>query len=163
MVHIDNDAAIDPELALFLTSHLSIHVAACDDPSQPTLVRAVGCKVSDDRRRIRILFPGSQATGLQRSIQTNGRIAVVFSDPVSHRTLQFKGQDAELSMADDQDRKTLAPHLKGFSERLQKLDVPGTYVYALCHCDPDDLVAVTFSPLMVYQQTPGQQAGQAII
>ncbi len=163
MVHIDKDGAIDAELAQFLTSHLSIHLAACEEPAQTTLVRAVGCRVSVDRRHISVLFPGSQAIRLQQSVQANGRVAVVFSDPQSHRTLQFKGVDAVVTTADDQDRQSLAPYLKGFSARLQKIDVPATYVYALCHCDPDDLMKVTFSPLNIYQQTPGQQAGQAMV
>ena len=37
-------AILTPELVRFVTSHLSIHVAACDGGGQATLVRGLGCR-----------------------------------------------------------------------------------------------------------------------
>ncbi len=163
MTYLDDSGAISLELAGFITSHLSIHIAACSESLDPTLVRALGCRVSEDRRSITILFSRSQSTLLQQLVMTNGRVAVVFNEPETHRTIQFKGDDAVLGDAEEADKRYLPIYLKAFSQRLKIFDVPDNYIYALCHCDREDLMSLTFSPSRLYQQTPGQQAGQALV
>ena len=52
---------LEPALAAFITSRLSIQVAASDGHGLASLVRAVGCRVSADRCRVTVLVSRSQA------------------------------------------------------------------------------------------------------
>ncbi|MBN7819466.1 pyridoxamine 5'-phosphate oxidase family protein [Bowmanella sp. Y26] len=156
-----NNAAqiLDPQMVELLTSHISIHVASSTDQNQVSLVRGVGCRVNARHDRITILVPRSQAEPVLRSIAKNGRIAAVFNQPETYRTVQFKGVDAQVENATAEDIAALPAYLRSFSERLLKYGVKEIYVHTLCGCEADDMAAISFSPLAAYLQTPGAEAG----
>ncbi|MBN8284750.1 pyridoxamine 5'-phosphate oxidase family protein [Zoogloea sp.] len=153
---------LDPALAEFITSHVSLQLAATDDAGLATAVRCVGCRVSADRRRVTLLMPRSQAAPVLASIAANGRVAVVFNEPKSYRTLQLKGRDGRIEPPLPDDAAALQPYAAGFARRLAPLDVPEPYVRTLVSCAPEDLVAVSFTPLEAYAQTPGPRAGRRL-
>ncbi len=153
---------IDEALALFLTSHLSIQVAACDDDGVPTLVCALGARISPDRQYLTVLLPGSQSEAVLRCIATNRRIAVVFNEPETHRTVQLKGRDASIEAAMAQDEARLPGYIQAMTQRLQHFKVPEAFCRAFFSAPPGDLVAVTFTPVEAYGQTPGPHAGERL-
>ena len=153
---------LDPELAAFITGNLSLQLAATDAAGLATVVRCVGCRVSADRRRVTLLMPRSQAAPVLAGIAANGRVAVVFNEPSSYRTLQLKGRDARVEAALPEDAEALQPYAAGFARRLAPLQVPEPYVRTLVSCAPEDLVAVSFTPLEAYAQTPGPRAGRRL-
>ena len=94
----------------FLTSHLSIHVAASDGNGIATLVRGLGCRIADDEpSRVRLLMSRPQSELVLRAVDANGRIAAVFSEPESHRTIQLRGVDARRESPEAADHALLAP------------------------------------------------------
>ncbi|GAB3019187.1 hypothetical protein [Bowmanella dokdonensis] len=153
---------LDPAMVAFITSHLSIHMAAANDQLQVTLVRGIGCRVSDNRDRITVLAPRSQSEPLVRAIGRNNSVAAVFNQPETHRTVQFKGTDARIEPATEQDKASLPAYLQGFSERLKIYGVKEIYIHTLCACEPDDMLAVSFAPMSIYQQSPGAEAGRRL-
>jgi hypothetical protein len=157
-----NVIPLDEALAAFLTSRISVQVAACDEQGFTTLVRALGARVAPDRMRVTVLMARSQAEPVLRMLRANGRIAVVFSHPVSHRTVQLKGQDAAIEAATPADEAELAPYAVAMAVHLATYDVPESFARALVSCPPGDLLAVSFTPCEAYGQTPGPGAGERL-
>ena len=158
----DSGALMEQELVDFLTSHLPIHVAACSPQRHSTLVKAPGCRINAARTQITVLVPRYQSEALLRAVETTGKVAVVFCQPETHRTIQLKGTDAVIGEATDADRNMLGPYLKKLSERLAYYAVSEVYTHTLYGCDPNELVTITFTPESAFRQTPGQHAGDKI-
>ncbi|MBT0963596.1 pyridoxamine 5'-phosphate oxidase family protein [Denitromonas iodatirespirans] len=154
---------LTPALADFVTSHLSIHIAASDARGIATLVRGLGCRRDPaDRDRLRLLVAGPQAEPVLRCLAANGRIAAVFSEPESHRTVQLKGRDAGPCAPDAADAAFLAPYTDRLVARLATLGTPEPFVRTLLACPVEDLRVIRFTPDEVFGQTPGPQAGQRL-
>ena len=85
---------LDEDNAAFVQSGVSIVAASRGEDLVPSIARVSGCRVSADRRAVSIYLPHSQALELVEDVRASGRIAVVFSRPSTHRTLQLKADDA---------------------------------------------------------------------
>lgn len=153
---------LDPALAEFITSRISVQIAACDGRGPATLVRGLGCRVSDDLRTVTVLMPRSQALPVLAAIEANGRVAAVFSEPETHRTVQLKGVDARVEAATAEDEAGLLPYAAAMAARLAPFRVPEIYARTLFSGSADDLVAVSFTPSQGFGQTPGPRAGMPL-
>src|SRR3989338_7377095 len=96
-------AVLRPEDADFIRSGVSVCVASRDVRHVPSLARALGCGMSDGGRTLRLLLVRSQCEVLLRDLEKSGQIAVVFTRPSTHRSLQIKGSDARLEAATPDD------------------------------------------------------------
>ena len=85
---------LTPDQIAFVTAGVSITAASRGRDNMPNLARATGCRVSPDGRRVTLFLAASQSGALLADIRDNGAVAVVFSEPSTHRTLQLKGDDA---------------------------------------------------------------------
>lgn len=154
---------LNSALVAFLTSHLSIHVAASDGNGIATLVRGLGCRIADDEpSRVRLLMSRPQSEPVLRAVDANGRIAAVFSEPESHRTIQLKGVDARQESPEAADHALLSPYIDEMSRRLKAIDTPEPFVRALLACSPGELAVVSFTPQDLFGQTPGPKAGERL-
>ncbi|MCB1956102.1 MAG: pyridoxamine 5'-phosphate oxidase family protein [Rhodocyclaceae bacterium] len=150
----------DPALARFVSGQMSMHVAACDARGFPTLVRGVGYRIDPGQpARLRVLVPQSQSEPVLRALAANGRIAVVLSEPASHRTLQLKGGDARVESVEPADVAAMAPYVEAMVDHLRAFDTPEPFMRALLACSAGELAVVSFTPAEVFGQTPGPQAG----
>lgn len=156
-------AILTPELVRFVTSHLSIHIAASDGGGQATLVRGLGCRADPAvAGGLRLLAARPQAEPVLRGIAADGRVAVVFSEPETHRTVQLKARDARVLAPDDDDTALLAPYTDTLVTRLACVGTPEPFVRALLACPPDELIVVCATPDEVFGQTPGPLAGERL-
>lgn len=150
---------LSPEDAAFIQGGVSIHAAARDASNDTAVARAIGCRVSADRRQVTIFLSAVQAAPLLANVRGNGVIATVFSEPSSHRTIQLKGTDAAVVPSTPDD-----PHLwSSYRARLTAEDRPlgfsDAFVRAMLSPASGDVVAVAFTPSAAFQQTPGPRAG----
>jgi hypothetical protein len=95
--------SLDAELVAFIQGGVSIHAASRSASHEPDLARALGCRVSADRRRVSVFLLASHCGALLADDRANGAVAVVFSLPGSHRTVQLKGKDAAVESPQDGD------------------------------------------------------------
>jgi hypothetical protein len=153
---------ITPEMARFIQSGLSIIVAARGERLVPSLARGVGCRVDSDLRAVTVLLFADHAEAVLRDIAKHRRVAVCFTRPSTHETVQLKGSDATSALASPQDVALVRRGLDLFAEDLQPLGWGADFVDALLWRDPADLLAVRFTPEGAYQQTPGPSAGAAL-
>jgi hypothetical protein len=150
---------IDGELAAFLQSGQSLHVASRGESLVPSLDRALACRVSADRRRVTVLILASHCAQMIADFGRNGAIAFVASQPSSHRTVQLKGVDATVGPAEPGDAALLASQADGFTRDLVSLGYAESLPRLLVEGDLADVVAVSFTPVQAFVQTPGPGAG----
>jgi hypothetical protein len=153
---------LDETHAAFIQSGVSVIVASRDAQNAPTLVRAVACRVAPDRRRVTVFFPASQAATLVADLRGTAPIAVVFSQPSTHRTIQLKGRDAAFVPLAAGDRDRMAEQVELLVADLASFGYPERVVRAFLDYAPDDVVAVAFTPAEAYAQTPGPGAGERL-
>lgn len=154
--------ALSDEQLAFMQQGVSITVSTCDAQLIPSVSRALGCKVSPDRLSLTLYVSKIQATGVLRDIALNGKIAVVFSEPPTHRTIQVKGKDARVTEIDEHALSVVEKHEKDFAEDLLAIGFSRAFTHGLLHCPASELVAVTFTPASAFSQTPGPKAGERL-
>ena len=143
----------------FILKGVSISVAARDVRLVPSLTRALGCRLSADGARLRIILVRSQSEDVLRDVDAKGILAVVFTEPTTHRTLQIKGMDGRLEPAVPEDWDCIHFSEQAFAAEIGQLGFDAAFTARLFHADESDVVVISFTPQAVFQQTPGPNAG----
>ena len=141
---------------------VSVIVSAGGPDLTPSVMRAVGSQVLDGGRRFAVYLSRSQSAQLLNDVAGNGRVAVVFSQPSTHRTVQLKARNAHLREATEDDAPALARYLRGMEDELTRIGFGALYARAMLAHRLDDVVAIEFEPEQAFDQTPGPKAGQPI-
>lgn len=138
---------------------VSISAASCGAHPFPGVCRVLGCSVAEDRRRLTIMVARSCAQELLDDLARSGRIAVVFSQPSTNRTIQIKGDNACPGVPDARLLEAVRIHRNAFVEEVVPLGFPAPLVRSLLDFPDDDIVSITFTPTAAYDQSPGPRAG----
>ncbi|HYD60167.1 MAG TPA: hypothetical protein VEC35_07415 [Noviherbaspirillum sp.] len=157
-----DEPLIDDCHAAFMQRGVSIGVAACSRDAVPTLARATGCRVRADRLQLTVFVSATQASPVLECIRDNGTIAVVFSEPSTHRTVQIKGRDARVTGLSESDLQLVAGYRSAFARELAPLGYDEILVRTLLSLPSADIVGISFTPAEAYSQSPGPNAGQPL-
>jgi len=149
------------EHAAFIQGPVSVVVSARDANLVPDVMRGCGCRVARNRRSVTVLVEPSRSGAVLDHIRANGMVAVVFSQPSTHRTLQLKGADAQVARAGRADSVTAQGHLAAWVEDMQRIGYSAPFARAV-RGEPAEIVAITFTPSAVFEQTPGPAAGRQL-
>ncbi|MCL5255953.1 MAG: hypothetical protein M1363_07525 [Gammaproteobacteria bacterium] len=139
-----------------------MNVAARNASLITTITRALGCRVSDDRRRITVFLPVERCQTLLDNLRVNGAIAVVAVRPSTHESIQLKGADAVIGPLQQGDDALMTAHLEQFVADLCSIGYTEAFARMVIPNRSGEIVAVTFTPLAVFQQTPGPEAGRRL-
>lgn len=150
------------EQAALMHRRVSIIVASRDADHRPHLMRAMGCRLSEDRRGLTVFLSASSSQKVLADLLANGLIAVVFSEPSSSLTLQLKGVDAAIVPAEPGDPALVQAYIRGFAEEIGQLGFAAELAHTMFAHAPDELVAVHFTLQTAFDQTPGPRAGEAL-
>ncbi len=148
--------------AAFVESGVSISASSRDRNHRSSLARGLGCRVSEDRRQLRLLLSAARSAELLSDVRTQRVLATVYSLPSTHETLQIKSSEAWVEAAQPGDAAHVAEHVAGFSAQIMPLGFSREFVSALLDYEPGDLVVVRFVVTAVYTQTPGPRAGERL-
>jgi hypothetical protein len=151
---------VDDATAAFIQGGVSIIAASAADANRPRIARAAGCRVSADRLRVTILL--LRADPLTDALRAGRRIAVVFTEPSTHRTIQLKGERAEVSDLGAGDAELTRRYAEAFVGDARRLGYDEGMIGAMVTYDPSELAAVCFEPTAKFLQTPGPRAGTAL-
>lgn len=154
----DPPVLLGPDQRALLERHVSIIVGTRDAEHRPHLMRAVGCRLSDDGRRLTVLVPEASGRAVLTDLRDNGRVAVVLSEPSTNLTLQLKGDDAAVEAAGAQDLALAERTLQGFVEEIGRLGFPAQVAQTIL-CHDEGLAAIHFTIAAAFEQTPGPAAG----
>lgn len=153
---------LDEEHATFIQGGVSVVVATRDADLVPDVVRGCGCRVSADRRRVTVLVEPDRAGTVLEDIRGNGMVAVVFSQPSTHRTIQLKGTDAKLTRVTAADQAIATRHHAAWVAELTSIGYTADFASVVHGRAQQGMVAIAFTPIAAFQQTPGPGAGERL-
>ena len=153
---------LPPDLVAMMAAGVSVIVGSRDAGLRPSVMRAVGSRVADDGREVTVYLARRQSRQLIQDIAATGHIAVVFSQPSTHRTLQLKASRAEMRDATPDDAPLLAAYLAAMEREIAHVGIPPELTRAMLAHRLDDVVAVRFAPEQAFDQTPGPRAGATL-
>lgn len=153
---------LSSEHIALIASGVSTIVASRDAQHQPSIMRAVGASITPQGDSITVFLNRSAAAQLLADLRATGRIAVVFSEPSTHRTVQVKAGHVLLREALTADNELLHRYLDAMEVQLQRVGFGPRHTRTMLAHRPEDVVAVSFSPEQAYDQTPGPKAGASL-
>ena len=149
-------AMVSREVAAFLESGVSLLVGTRDSRLVPEAIRAFGARVESGAEEATVFLPVAPAARTLANLRENSRIAVCFSRPGDHRSVQLKGGVVSIREADETDRTAIDRYRQLLSEALRAVGVPPRLSRRFAHWPA---MAVRFRVQAVFVQTPGPGAG----
>ena len=149
-------------VADFVQAGLSISISSRSERLVPSIAKGVGCRVSAARDRVTVMMFASRGEEVLRDLRRGAPIAVCFSRPSTHQTVQLKGPCARVDAAGPHDVALARRCLDLLIEDLVPLGLPRRMLDTFFWQDPAELVALSFAPEGAFAQTPGPKAGRAI-
>ena len=149
---------LEPEHLALIESGVGVSIGSRDARLLPNLVRALAGRI-EPSGELTVFLSGADGAGVLADLRASGEIAVVFSRPSTHRTLQVKGRGVTISPARPADAVLVAQRVEAMVNELESQGFEGRLVRALLAVKSGDLVAVRFQPLCAFDQTPGPRAG----
>jgi hypothetical protein len=136
--------------------------ASCRPGATPNIARATGCRLSDDCRVATLVVAATAGAALLDDVRRTGSIAVVFTQPSTHRTVQLKGSDARIVPLEPGDAGLVERYTLAFAAEVRPFGFSEAFMRALLSHGPDDLVGVQFTICAAFSQTPGPHAGSPL-
>jgi len=150
---------IPPDLLAMMVRGVSVIVSSHDLALRPSVMRAVGSDVASDGSAITVYLSRRQSRQLIQDVAATGHVAVVFSQPATHKTVQVKATRAVLRNAQATDEPVLARYLASMEHEIQQVGYGPPMTRAMLAHRLDELVALSFAPEQAFDQTPGPKAG----
>ena len=153
-----SSTVLDDVVLEFLQHRLMVSAASRNAYHVPSIARGIGFLV-DGRRRLSVFMCSTYAGPLLADVQATGLVAVVFSEPHTHRTLQLKGRDARVAPLQPRERAWLPVYADQVVDELAPLGYAEQMLRTAVQADPADVLAIRFTPDSAFAQTPGPRAG----
>lgn len=150
-----------PEHAAFIQGGVSVVVSARNERMIADVLRGCGCRVSRDRRKVTVVVEPARSGSVLEDVAANGMVAVVFSQPSTHRTLQLKGTDATVARGTAADQRTAQRHLEAWADDMRRIGYEPGFVRTV-RGEGAELASITFTIAAAFEQTPGASAGQRL-
>ena len=141
---------------------VSVIVSSCSLDFVPSVMRAVGCEVSPRGDLITVFLNRPQSRQLLHDVASSGRVAVVFSEPFSHRTVQVKSERVRLREAREGDKPSLLRYLEAMQRELGRIGFGPEFAAAMLGHRFEDLTAIELQPSQAFDQAPGPRAGEPL-
>lgn len=153
---------LSPEHIAMVDKGVSTIVGFCDANLRPSIMRALGSSITPGGESVTVYLSRKQSRQLLLDVAATGRIAVVFSEPFSHRTLQVKASQARIRAAQASDQALLQRYLAAMEHEIARVGFEARFTRAMFALNLEDVVAISFEPEEAYDQTPGPKAGTAL-
>ena len=155
-------ATLPADLVAMMARGVSVIVGSRDAGLRPSIMRAVGSRVEAGGQDVTVYLARRQSRQLVQDLAATGQIAVVFSEPSTHRSVQLKASRVEMRNACEADAPVLAAYLRSMEREIQQVGFGPPVTRAMLAHRLDDVVAVRFTPEQAFEQTPGPRAGTAL-
>lgn len=160
---IPDTLLLSPDLVDFMLGPVSIKIGSCSAARIPSVAQAFGCQVASDRRKVCVFVSESRCAAVLRDLRAGGAVAVVFSRPQTHRTLQLKAPIARIEPLLPGDQALIDLHGQRTTRELTSLGYPLHFAQGVMTMgDSQDAVRVCFEPAVAFDQTPGAGAGMQL-
>lgn len=155
------NGVLTAELAEFCQSGVSLVISSCDRGGRPVVGRGLACLI-DGSGELRVVLRRPSNGALLQALGEGGRLAITFTKPSTHRSIQLKSSGATIAPSEASDRRAAAAQAGGLRAELIDDGFTDSLATAYCAFEPDELVAVRFIPEQAFVQTPGPGAGSPL-
>lgn len=152
------DSILTDEIAAFCQGGVSVIIALGGQGETPIAGTGSGCVVLTTGR-MRLLLPATGNEALLLAARSGRPVAATFSRPVTHRSIQIKGDETTLGVANDEDIASARRQLAGLHVELRDIDYTQQFCDAYCYVADHDVAVIEFTPRQAFVQTPGPGAG----
>ena len=149
------------ELVAFCESGTSILIGSAEPGGRPVAGQALACRVrADGMLHVLLRAPGNEP--VLELLRAGAPIAVTFSEPHSHRSIQLKGTSAVAAPVAEGDLAVTTQQSTHLRAELVDVGYPQALATAYCAFERHEIVAIDFLPDSAFVQTPGPHAGSAL-
>lgn len=159
---IAEGSALSRELAAFMQSGISVILGAVGANRQPIAGVALACRIEADGR-VRVLLRRPANLALLEALGAGGAVAVTFSRPRDHRSIQVKASRARIVPCRAEDLPELARQCAGMRDELVGAAYPPAFAAAYAAYEPGEVAAIELAADRAFVQTPGPGAGGEIV
>lgn len=128
----------------------------------PSVARAYGCRVCDGGHELVVFLATTRSRAVLRDLGEGAPIAVIFSRPKTHVSLQLKGERADVLPLTAADREIMRAYGIAFAAEICALGYPMEFAKRLMQPVDEPAVGVRFATTAVFEQTPGPRAGERL-
>lgn len=153
--------ALPDGVVAFIESGLSIIVGVVGPAGRALTGRALAARMVPDAT-IRLIYAAEGNEAVTEAAKSGGPIAVAFSAPLSHRTLQIKGLSSRPEDVELEDEASVAQQTDAFSVILGQVGETPGFVRAFSDYRSSALLALSFPAQEAFEQTPGPGAGRSL-
>jgi hypothetical protein len=153
---------LDAQQCDFLGGPVAINVASRTAALLPSIARAYGCRVGNDRTQVVIFLSLPRSQAVVRDLSQGAPVAAIFSRPKTHKSLQLKGERADVLPLSPGDREIMRAYRAAFSDEICGLGYSDAFVRALVAGVDEEAVGVRFRVSSAFEQTPGPHAGERL-
>jgi hypothetical protein len=150
---------LSEEHVRFVESGVSVLVGTRDARMRPFGIRGMGVKVHADKKTLTVFIPNPTGERTLADLHDNGRIALTFTRPIDHRSMQLKGKAIAFRPATEEERPLLESYVEGWARHLEIVGLPRAIGSRLTFW-PATAVDVTIEAS--FHQTPGPSAGKSM-
>jgi hypothetical protein len=154
------EGSLPRDLVDFVESGVSILIGTRDPQFRPECIRGTGAVVAADRHSITLFIPEGTGERTIANIEGGSPLAVTFSRPIDHRTVQVKGAVRAVRPTTPGEQQTAHRYLSAFVESLYAVGVSRSLSRRM-RVDP--CVAVEIAIGELFQQAPGPEAGNPLV
>lgn len=148
------------QLPPLLEGLVAVHVATRDAALVPDEVMAAAALLEPDGRSLTVYLPDATSATALANLRENGQIAVVLSQPITHRTVQLKGRVETIRPAGEDEREAVERFAAAFDAEVAAIGLPPA---ALRRRNRWPCTAATFAVREGFEQTPGPRAGEPLV
>jgi hypothetical protein len=151
---------LDAEHVQFMSGDaISSAVAARDNANRPSVAKGFAVRVHDGSGAVEVFVDTERAVDVLQDLRSGYPIALVCSEPMSHRTIQVKGERAEIKPLMPGDETFVARKVDGVVAHLLAFGYREQLLRAYFGFTPATLTRIVFTATAAFLQTPGPGAG----
>lgn len=150
---------ITADIKKLAESGVATHVGANHPEHGPVLAAGSGFRVYPEDAHADVFVDLRSSEHLLKALRADGRVAVVVSDPITYRSLQFKGRCREIREPSPLDLAWVSRSRELFTAAAALVGEPPSVTRNYWS---GDVVCVTLSVEALYDQTPGPDAGRRL-
>lgn len=150
---------ISADLAPLLESGVSILVGTRDGNLVSECTRGLGARVEAGGTELTTFVSEPLAGRTLENVADNHRIAVCFTRPIDHYSIQIKGRVLEVREASDEDLALVDRYRAGVARTLAEIGLPTRFTMRIA---TRPCWAIRFAAESMFVQTPGPGAGNPL-
>lgn len=138
---------------------VSSALAARDASNQPSVCKGLAVRVRDDQRTVEVFMDAQRSADVLRDLSAGSPVALVCSEPKSHRTIQLKGVNVRIEAIAPGDMQFVGAKVDAVIEHIVPLGYQDAALRAYFTFTAAALTKIVFETTAAFLQTPGPGAG----